>query len=270
MASVPDASAGRLGSRTTCSRHRRWRSVRRDNPAGSSRPLPLCMDLWTKPRLRIFLAVIGRAAVRHGATRMSRSGTSCRRLTLRPHISNRTHSSASRTLLAGSYVRIRTEGMGRRSTGLRNRCEVLAARRWSGRPGRCCGRFRVRLGKALPPTRVTRRPAEFALGFRVGGATGFGSEHDAGLAGKQPREPDGDVAWRLGSERVREHWEPFAHWGGLVVDDVVDRRASCSSASTVAAAASSRWMNEETPPPSPTIGNCRLRTGPSSPSLGAP
>jgi RNA polymerase sigma-70 factor (ECF subfamily) len=28
-------------------------------------------------------------------------------------------------------------------------------------------------------------------------------------------------------------------------------------------------MNEETPPPSPMTGNCRLRTGPTSPSLAA-
>jgi hypothetical protein len=45
---------------------------------------------------------------------------------------------------------------------------------------------------------------------------------------------------------------------------------SCSSASTVAAAASSRWIHENTPPPSPTIGNCRLRTGSINPSLAAP
>ena len=45
---------------------------------------------------------------------------------------------------------------------------------------------------------------------------------------------------------------------------------SWPSASTVAAAASSRWMNEEMPPPAPMTGNCRLRTGLTSPSLAAP
>ena len=33
------------------------------------------------------------------------------------------------------------------------------------------------------------------------------------------------MAGRLGSEHVREHRQPLAHRGGLVVDDVVDRRA---------------------------------------------
>ena len=53
MASKPDTAAGRLGSRTACSRHRRRRGVRRYDATGSSRPVPLRMDLWTKSRLRI-------------------------------------------------------------------------------------------------------------------------------------------------------------------------------------------------------------------------
>ena len=55
MASEPDTAAG-----TACSGDRRWGSVRRYDATGSSRRLPLRMDLWTKPRLRIFLASDGR------------------------------------------------------------------------------------------------------------------------------------------------------------------------------------------------------------------
>ncbi len=33
------------------------------------------------------------------------------------------------------------------------------------------------------------------------------------------------MAWRLGAERLRERWQPFAHGGGLVIGDVVDAGA---------------------------------------------
>jgi hypothetical protein len=33
------------------------------------------------------------------------------------------------------------------------------------------------------------------------------------------RKPAGNVAGWLGAEHVREHRQPLAHWGGLVVDD---------------------------------------------------
>jgi hypothetical protein len=65
VASEPNTAAGR----TACSRHRRWRNVRRYDATGSSRLLPLRMDLWTKSRLRILLGVIGPTAVQHGRPR---------------------------------------------------------------------------------------------------------------------------------------------------------------------------------------------------------
>lgn len=65
LVSEPNTAAGG----TACSPHRRWRSVRRYHATGSSRPLPLRMDLWTKSRLRILLGVIGRTAVQHGGPR---------------------------------------------------------------------------------------------------------------------------------------------------------------------------------------------------------
>ena len=80
--------------RTACSRHRRWRSVRRDDATGSSRPLPLRMDLWTKSRLRILLGVIGRTSRPAWSTTRRRSGPSCRTWTPGPDTSNRMHASA--------------------------------------------------------------------------------------------------------------------------------------------------------------------------------
>ena len=87
------------------------------------------------------------------------------------------------------------------------------------------GGVRVHLGEALPPTRVAQRPAELALGLGVGGAAGVGSNHHCAFAGEQACEPDGEVARRFGSECVREHGQPLAYRGGLVVDDVVERGA---------------------------------------------
>jgi len=65
MASESNTAVGR----TACSRHRRWRRVRRYDATRSSRPLPLRMDLWTKSRLRILFGVIGRTAVQQGQPR---------------------------------------------------------------------------------------------------------------------------------------------------------------------------------------------------------
>jgi hypothetical protein len=65
MASEPNTAAGRTG----CSRHRRWRSVRRYDANRSARPLPLRMDLWTKSRLRLLFGVIGRTAVQRSRPR---------------------------------------------------------------------------------------------------------------------------------------------------------------------------------------------------------
>jgi hypothetical protein len=65
MASMPNTAAGR----TACSRNRRWRRVRRYDATGSSWPLPLRMDLWTKSRLRLLFGVIGRTAVQRSRPR---------------------------------------------------------------------------------------------------------------------------------------------------------------------------------------------------------
>lgn len=75
---------------------------------------------------------------------------------------------------------------------------------------------------ALSPAGVTQRPAELPFGPDVRGATGLGAHHHRALARDQPREPERNVAGRLGGERVREHGQPFAKGGGLVVNDVVD------------------------------------------------
>ena len=50
--------------------------------------------------------------------------------------------------------------------------------------------------------------------------------HDRGVARDQPREPARDAARRLCPQHLREHRQPLAHRGGLVVDDVVDARSA--------------------------------------------
>jgi hypothetical protein len=120
------------------------------------------------------------------------------------------------------------------------------------------------------PCRVAGGPAKFALGLGVGGAACLGADLDGCPAGDQARQPGRCVARWLGAQRVREHREKVAHRGGIVVDDVVDRRPGVLEASTAAAAPSSRCSQGKIPPPSPTIGNCRLRTGSIRASLAAP
>ena len=82
-----------MPAETACSRHRQWRGVRRYDATGSSRPLRIRMDLWTKSRLRVFLAVIGRTSTMVDHEDAIRNFLS--QVTLRPDTSNRTHSSAA-------------------------------------------------------------------------------------------------------------------------------------------------------------------------------
>jgi hypothetical protein len=83
-------------------------------------------------------------------------------------------------------------------------------------------RWLVRIDESLPPAWVAQRPPELAFGLRVRGAARLGCDHDLGFARDQPREPTRNVAGWFSAEHVREHREPLAHRGGLVVDDVED------------------------------------------------
>ena len=87
------------------------------------------------------------------------------------------------------------------------------------------GDRRVDRLESRAPGRVARRPAELALGLRVRGAPCLGGHHSHGLACEQPREPGGEAPRGLRAEGLGEHRQPFAHRSGIVVDDVVDRRA---------------------------------------------
>src|SRR5215831_117191 len=87
------------------------------------------------------------------------------------------------------------------------------------------GRLRVQGGEALPPARVAQGPTELPLGLDVRRAAGLGSHHDHRFAGEQPGEPGGEAAGLLGPDDPGDLGEPLPRWGGLVVDDVVDRRA---------------------------------------------
>ena len=130
-----------------------------------------------------------------------------------------------------------------------------------------------------PPSRRPRSPAassdsasvqpssRLALAFEAPRASVHITTAD--LAGEQAREPAPEraaAAWRRGAGRA-----PAAIRGPARGR----RRRRCRSPgrrarapSTVAAAASSRWIHDKMPPPSPTIGNCRLRTGSIKPSFG--
>lgn len=116
---------------------------------------------------------------------------------------------------------------------------------------------RSRLSPSRPPLRRARSAPAPLHAARA-------ARHARRLRRSRPslRRPSGRRWPPMTRERIRRR-RSGSSWRQMPA-------ASCSSASTVAAAAASRWMNEETLPPSPTIGNCRLRTGASSPSLAAP
>ncbi len=69
-------------------------------------------------------------------------------------------------------------------------------------------------------------PAEFAFCLVIGSATALCHQQHTCLADEKLCEPARDVTGRLSSNSRRKGWEPFAHWCGFVVDDVVDARAA--------------------------------------------
>src|SRR5579863_78947 len=80
-------------------------------------------------------------------------------------------------------------------------------------------------GEALAPAGVARGPAQVAFGLGVGGAAGADGHHHHALARDQLREPQRDVAGRLGAEGFGQGGQPLAHRGWVVVDDVVQAGA---------------------------------------------
>lgn len=111
----------------------------------------------------------------------------------------------------------------------------------------------------LPPARVLRRPAEFALGLRVRCSSGLGHHHRACFAGEQPPDEARYPARRRGAELLRQLRQPVGHRGRVVVDYVVDPAGAVLERRD-ASAASAMWMNDHTPAPLPTTGNFRVRT----------
>src|SRR5918999_130260 len=113
-----------------------------------------------------------------------------------------------------------------RASGRRSRRRPAATRRAAPRDRSCrCEPLRparTRCGKSLTPARMRRAPPEFALGLRVRRTTALGHHHYAGLSGEQSQNETRHTPRLLAAKHVCQDRQPLGHWGGIIVDDVVD------------------------------------------------
>ena len=69
---------------------------------------------------------------------------------------------------------------------------------------------------------MRRAPPELALCLRVRRTTALGHQYYASLSGEQSHNETRYTPRLLAAKHVCQDRQPLGHWGGVIVDDVVD------------------------------------------------